>query len=179
MTGSVEGLKSNWSLEVKKGKDRFADIVSYKWYGFDLDGTIANNEHHAGGFGLIGKPIKRMVSLMKRLHRKGYEVKIVTARINDVFDEKSREEVREHIWQWCDENLGFRPEITDTKDGLMEALYDDRAKQVVRNKGVTYEEVNHRLAECLEEAIKRLPKVTIKDKEFVGNCLDILKSCRA
>ena len=30
-----------------------------------------------------------------------------------------------------------------------------------------------------EEAIKRLPKVTIKDKEFVGNCLDILKSCMA
>ena len=54
-----------------------------RWYGFDLDGTIADNTMHGCGMGMIGKPIKPMCSLMKRLHKQGKRVKIVTARLND------------------------------------------------------------------------------------------------
>lgn len=152
---------------------------SWRWYGFDLDGTIADNTNHAFGYGNIGKPIKRMTNLMKRLNARGFKVKIVTARLGDVgCDAKAQAALRRHIWEWCDKNIGFRPEITDRKDASMEALYDDRAKQVVRNRGITYEEVNERLAACLEEAVKHLPKRTIDDKCFIGKCLDVLKGCK-
>ena len=117
-----------------------------KWYGFDIDGTIADNSAHTFGMGKIGKPVKPMCDLMKKLHAEGRCVKIFTARLSDVgSDPSSQTAVKEHIWNWCDENLGFRPEITDRKDYRMECLYDDRAKQVVRNTG-----------ECLEDLYKRL-----------------------
>lgn len=117
-----------------------------KWYGFDIDGTIADNSAHTFGMGKIGKPVKPMCDLMKKLHAEGRRVKIFTARLSDVgSDPSSQQAVKEHIWKWCDENLGFRPEITDRKDYKMECLYDDRAKQVVRNTG-----------ECLEDLYKRL-----------------------
>lgn len=165
---------------MKSGISRIESKPSFwRWYGFDLDGTIADNTNHAFGYGNIGKPIKRMTDLMKRLHSKGYNVKIVTARLGDVgSNPRAHEELRQHIWKWCDRNLGFRPEITDRKDASMEALYDDRAKQVVRNRGITYEEVNTRLAACLEEAVKHLPKVSIKDKDFISECLKVLKKCK-
>lgn len=144
---------------------------SWRWYGFDLDGTIADNTNHAFGYGNIGKPIKLMTNLMKRLNARGFKVKIVTARLGDVsYDPKAQAKLRQHIWEWCDENLGFRPEITDRKDASMEALYDDRAKQVVRNKGITYEEVNERLALCLKEAIAHLPCKTKQEKAFIDKC---------
>ena len=152
---------------------------SWRWYGFDLDGTIADNTNHAFGYGNIGKPIKRMTSLMKRLNARGFRVKIVTARLGDVGScPKAQKELRQHIWEWCDRNLGFRPEITDRKDASMEALYDDRAKQVVRNRGITYEECNERLADCLEMAIARLPRKKPEDKILIGKCLNVLDEYR-
>ena len=46
------------------------------WYGFDLDGTLA--EYHGWkGVEHIGKPIKPMCDLMKRLHAEGKRVKIL------------------------------------------------------------------------------------------------------
>ena len=117
-----------------------------KWHGFDLDGTIADNSAHTFGLGKIGKPVKPMCDLMKKLHTEGRRVKIFTARLSDVgSDPLSQKAVKEHIWKWCDENLGFRPEITDRKDYMMECIYDDRAKQVVRNTG-----------ECLEDLYNEL-----------------------
>ncbi len=119
---------------------------SDKWYGFDLDGTIADNSAHTFGMGKIGRPVKPMCDLMKRLHEEGRRVKIFTARLSDVGSDPARQEaVKEHIWKWCDDALGFRPEITDRKDYKMECLYDDRAKQVVRNTG-----------ECLEDLYAKL-----------------------
>lgn len=144
---------------------------SWRWYGFDLDGTIADNTNHAFGYGNIGKPIKRMTNLMKRLNARGYTVKIVTARLGDVsHDPNAQSKLCQRIWEWCDENIGFRPAITDRKDASMEALYDDRAKQVVRNKGITYEEVNERLSLCLKEAIEHLPCRTRQEKAFIDKC---------
>ena len=130
-------------------------FLSFRWYGFDLDGTIANNDHHQFGYGEIGSPIKPMVNLMKRLHKKGCNVKIVTARLNEVGQmADAQQKIRNHIWRWCDKHLGFRPEITDRKDGSMERLYDDRARQVIRNKGVDMEDVAKGLAEVLAEVLE-------------------------
>ena len=129
--------------------------MNSKWYGFDVDGTIADNSAHTFGMGKIGKPIKPMCDLMKKLHAEGRRVKIFTARLSDVgSDRLSQQAVKEHIWKWCDENLGFRPEITDRKDYKMECLYDDRAKQVVRNTG-----------ECIEDLYRKLADSVRRDEE--------------
>ena len=133
-----------------------------KWYGFDIDGTIADNSAHTFGMGKIGKPVKPMCDLMKKLHAQGRCVKIFTARLSDVgSDPSSQQAVKEHIWKWCDENLGFRPEITDRKDYMMECLYDDRAKQVVRNTG-----------ECLEDLYKKLVEEVKAEESAGGNPRD-------
>ena len=118
-------------------------------------GTIADNTHHGSGMGMIGAPVKPMVALMKRLHSQGKRIKIVTARINDVGTSlPAQNRLKEHIWQWCDRHLGFRPEITDSKDSSMECLYDDRARQVIRNKGVAIEDVAMKLAMALDESLR-------------------------
>ena len=148
-------------------------ISLFRWYGFDIDGTIADNSKHSW---VIDKPIKPMVDLMKRLHKMGCDVRILSGRTGDFrSDDEMPMSVKEHIWSWCDKHLGFRPALTGRKDSMMEALFDDRACQVICNKGITYEECNKRLAECLEEAIEHLPKRTIDDKRFIARCLNVLK----
>lgn len=104
------------------------------WYGFDLDGTLAE---HAEGAGIdtIGRPIPTMVERLKQHRADGYQVKIVTARVCDMggIDQKARQ--ASMIAAWCLEHLGFEPEVTNEKDFAMIALYDDRAIGVVRNTG--------------------------------------------
>lgn len=51
------------------------------WYGFDLDGTLATFDGTWRGVGHIGRPVKDMVDLAKRLHGEGKVVKIFTARV--------------------------------------------------------------------------------------------------
>lgn len=144
-------------------------IPSFKWYGFDLDGTIADNSSHTAGFGEIGRPIKPMIQLMKRLHRDGYDVRIFTARVGDVGkNRRSLKNLKKHIWEWCDKHLGFRPPITDRKDSLMECAYDDRAKQVVRNKGYCYEDIALELARCLNLAMAK--REMVRDKKLFERC---------
>lgn len=136
---------------------------SFRWYGFDLDGTIADNSQHNFGMGDIGKPIKPMVNFMKKLHAKGWTIKIVTARLNDVGTRKTaQQKLKEHIWLWCDKHLGFRPEITDRKDGSMECLYDDRTRQVIRNRGIDMGDLAKELARVLD-GVLTLPSSNMKD----------------
>lgn len=145
--------------------------MNSKWYGFDIDGTIADNSAHTFGMGKIGKPIKPMCDLMKKLHAEGRRVKIFTARLSDVgSDHSSQQAVKEHIWKWCDENLGFRPEITDRKDYKMECLYDDRAKQVVRNTGECIEDLYRKLVERVkpDEETRRPKEITAEASAIIG-----------
>jgi len=159
------------------------DICGYRlrlykgrWYGFDIDGTIAENYNHGW---CIEKPVKPIVRLMKELHRRGYDVRILSGRTGDFrSDDEIPMSVKEHIWSWCDKHLGFRPTLTGRKDSMMEVLFDDRACQVICNKGITYGQVNCLLANCLEEAIERLPRRTADDKRLIGKCLKVLKECR-
>ena len=152
---------------------RTETINKWKWYGFDLDGTIADNTNHAFGYGNIGKPIKPMTSLMKRLHRQGCDVRIFTARLGDVGrNPKNQRSLIAHIWKWCDKNLGFRPQVTDRKDASMECIYDDRARQVIRNKGIDMGNVARELATMLDSMIEH-PRSNIKE------AMNLRKRCKA
>lgn len=145
-----------------------------RWYGFDIDGTIADNSKHGW---LIDKPIMPMVKLMKRLHKNGCDVRILSGRCGDfASDEEIPDSVKNHIWAWCDENLGFRPRLTGRKDSMMERLYDDRACQVICNKGITYEDVNAELAACLKEALTKIPIKGMNDS-FMKRCQSVLAKC--
>lgn len=115
-----------------------------KWIGFDLDGTLAE---YNGWKGIehIGKPVKRMCNLAKALRSDGEKVKIVTARVAPRQDGLDSSKARKYIEQWCEQNLGFVPEITHEKDSLMEKLYDDRVVQVIPNTGVPIEDASRKI----------------------------------
>lgn len=119
------------------GNDNKANGKS--WIGFDLDGTLAE---FIGWKGIehIGKPVQKMCDKIKELHAQGKEVKIVTARVAPREGGDNPKEARRYIEEWCKRELGFVPEITHEKDSHMECLYDDRAKQVIPNKGIPIEE---------------------------------------
>ena len=121
-------------------------VEGKKWTGFDLDGTLAEYEGW-NGIENIGKPIKPMCDLIKKLHKEGEEVKILTARVSPRDDGTSPEDARKYIEDWCEKNLGFVPPITHEKDSLMDKLYDDRAVQVIENTGITIEDAAKRLFE--------------------------------
>lgn len=116
------------------------------WIGFDLDGTLAE---YAGWQGIehIGKPVKRMCNLAKKLHAEGKVIKIFTARVAPRKDKSENNNAKKYIEKWCEENLGFVPPVTYEKDALMEALYDDRAVQVIPNTGIEIEEAARQAVE--------------------------------
>ena len=117
-----------------------------KWTGFDLDGTLAEYDGWKG-IEHIGKPIKPMCDLIKKLHSDGKVVKILTARVAPRRDGADATLARQCIRKWCIENLGFVPEITHEKDSCMEGLYDDRAVQVIPNKGIPVVEAAQSIAD--------------------------------
>ena len=139
-----------------------------RWYGFDVDGTIADNSKHSW---LIDTPIKPMVNLMKRLHREGKEVRILSGRLGDFpSDEAIPQSVKDNIWEWCDKNLGFRPALTGRKDSMMEVLYDDRARQVICNKGVDIGELARQLAAAMGELLAHPKKGRKRAETLVKKC---------
>lgn len=55
-------------------------VAGTGWYGFDLDGTLAIY-HEWQGIAHIGEPVKPMVDRIKKMHKEGKKVKILTARV--------------------------------------------------------------------------------------------------
>lgn len=100
------------------------------WIGVDLDGTLA---HYDGWVSTkhIGKPIKKMVSRVKRWLKEGKNVRIFTARVHD-----GKASTVKVIEEWCKEQFGVVLPVTNVKDFQMIELWDDRAVQVIPNKGV-------------------------------------------
>lgn len=98
-----------------------------EWVGIDLDGTLA---HYDGfkGEEVIGKPITKMMSFVKKLIEQGKTIKIFTARAGTAKGKKAVE-------HWCQQNELGDLEVTNVKDFKMERLYDDRAVQVETNTG--------------------------------------------
>lgn len=102
-----------------------------KWYGVDLDGTLAK---YAGWNDVIGPPIPEMVERVKAMIAAGKTVKIFTAR-GTGGNFKHQMIQNERIKEWCGTHIGAQLEITNSKDIYMEALYDDRAVAVEFNTG--------------------------------------------
>jgi hypothetical protein len=107
------------------------------WVGFDLDGTLANDEPGQAYDPLrIGEPIPRTVQRARDLLADGMNIRIVTARAMPKGNKQIPQfEVIYAIEQWCLTHLGQIVPVVACKDYDMLALYDDRAIQVERNTG--------------------------------------------
>lgn len=105
-----------------------------KWYGVDLDGTLA--EYH-GWNPEIGQPIPKMVKRVKKWLEEGKDVRIFTARVSRFTDTTDSHifEVRKKIETWSKEHLGIILPITNVKEHGLVELWDDRAVQVIKNTG--------------------------------------------
>lgn len=105
------------------------------WIGVDLDKTLAlydSGDYHRFGATYIGEPIMPMVEFVRSLLSQGFEVKIFTARVDGEYNSQ----VKEAIQNWTEKHLGARLDVTNVKTMDMECLYDDRARQVLPNKGI-------------------------------------------
>lgn len=109
------------SLRKKTNEDK-------SWLGVDLDGTLA--KYDSGNFrqNVIGDPIPKMLTRVKKWLAEGKTVKIMTAR---AADPESIPAIKEWLKKHGLEDL----EITNKKDKDMIELWDDRAIQVVENTG--------------------------------------------
>ena len=112
------------------------------WIGVDLDGTLALTCSNTRE---IGAPIGPMLSRVHGWLDQGIEVRIVTARVGasgvvlrdgTVDDQRNAERQRALIDAWCVEHVGQSLPITASKDIRMLELWDDRAVQVEKDKGV-------------------------------------------
>lgn len=97
------------------------------WIGVDLDGTLARYDGWHG-IEYIGPPIARVVSYVKELRRAGVEVRIFTARLQELG-------ALIPIQNWSQKHLGEVLPVTDRKDFGMVYLVDDRAVPVEPNTG--------------------------------------------
>lgn len=106
------------------------------WIGVDLDGTLAVHEKWLHEL-YIGAPIPQMVARVQAWLRRGWVVKILTARVcNDPGLRKlPLATVRAAIEDWTEEHIGTRLQVTCEKDYAMVELWDDRAVQVIPNTG--------------------------------------------
>lgn len=100
-----------------------------RWIGVDLDGTLAKMEGWNGPYE-IGEPIPSMVDRVKKWIQSGKTVKIFTARASDG-DPKTISAIE----NWCKTHIGQVLEVTNKKDMLMAALFDDKAIRVEKNTG--------------------------------------------
>ena len=117
------------------------------WWGFDLDATIAFYE--TWGDGSIGAPIRPMIRRMKHMLKQGRKVAIVTARVHPSQGDPGGENLK--IRAFLEQALGSMAlaeavDIRADKDQWMIALFDDRAEQVIPNKGIL---VREELKRCI------------------------------
>jgi hypothetical protein len=121
------------------------------WIGVDLDRTLA--VYHHGMYPEIGEPVPEMLERVKRWLSEGWQVRIVTARVDDVVDQNHERNdfgmestcdedkaQRAKIEKWCLEHIGQKLMVTNRKDYRMICLYDDRAVTVSANTGGVYAE---------------------------------------
>lgn len=102
-----------------------------QWVGVDLDGTLSRNDgivRTAPPYPL-GQPIPDMVAMVKSLQQADVVVKIFTARACEAASIPS-------IQDWAESHGLGRLEVTNQKDFGLVRYYDDRAIQMVANRGV-------------------------------------------
>jgi hypothetical protein len=105
-------------------------LILKGWIGVDFDGTLATYEK--GMAPALGEPIPAMVERVKRWLKKGYDVRIVTARASHP---KFRDLDQSAIYDWCYKHIGTVLPVGYSKDYEMIELWDDRVVQVETNTG--------------------------------------------
>jgi len=100
------------------------------WIGVDLDGTLAEATAWQG-MDHIGPPVPLMMRRVQQWLDKGLRVKIMTARAGDPVGIAATQ-------AWLKANGLPELEVTDKKDFGMIELWDDRAIQVVQNRGICF-----------------------------------------
>ena len=133
------------------------------WYGVDFDGTLAMYDGDV--FHPYPAPIPAMVKIVREWLANGVEVRIMTARASAVeMDSVSEQDYKRLIApvdNFCQKHFGQVLPITYKKDFQMVELWDDRAIQVIPNKG--------------ERADKRNPMdhLTIASKLYMEKKIDL------
>jgi hypothetical protein len=113
------------------------------WIGVDLDGTLAHYDFWRGE-DHIGEPIPAMLARVKQWLSEGRDVRLVTARcyspqmVDNGFHIASmfRIQALNTIREWCIKHVGQELPIQCWKDFGMVELWDDRAVQVIPNRGI-------------------------------------------
>lgn len=113
-------------------------IINRGWVGVDLDGTLAHYDS-SRGIDHIGDPIPKMAERVREWLKLGWDVRIFTARVHPssaVANNRSMDEIKANINEWCLQHFGMLFIITCEKDMGMIALYDDRCVQIISNTGI-------------------------------------------
>ena len=118
------------------------------WIGVDLDGTLARYDPGQPG-DFVGAPLPLMVQRVREALAAGREVRIMTARVSSQIPPDERAHQRAVVTNWCAIHLGTEVEVTAEKDYELEELWDDRARQVIKNVGVFREEEEDRASLAL------------------------------
>lgn len=122
------------------------------WWGFDIDKTAFTDEGGTRG-GVIGEPIMPIIRRIKWFLRVGRKVSIVTARVHP--SESDRDEqimtVRGALVKALGQDRANMIDIRSDKDRHMIDLYDDRAKQVIPNKGILVQNELRRAIQALQK----------------------------
>lgn len=110
-----------------------------RWIGVDFDGTLAHDAFERKDPYELGEPIMPMVHRVKDWLAKGFEVRLMTARMCDYSHTtglyRNVTEMERRLQEWCKTHLGVELVCTNVKDGLMEVLWDDRAVRVIKDAG--------------------------------------------
>ncbi len=135
-----EVIKVDFTKERIDSENVNNNTLSY--VAFDLDGTLAHYEiQEKYDPSHIGKPIERVVKMVKAYLDNDVPVKIMTARVGSG-TEKEREKARVRIQNWLEQEASLpRLEVTCHKDYNMVKLYDDRCEQIFVNQGMGYKEL--------------------------------------
>lgn len=114
------------------------------WIGVDFDGVLV--EYNGWNNGKIGKPIPRMVERVNDWLEKGFEVRIFTSRCGKMYPDQIEDNCQQ-IRKFCYEHFRRILDITNEKDQDMIELWDDRAIQVIKNTGQSYQEYHAALGD--------------------------------
>ena len=126
--GDGNGNSGNWVVLDPGAKPVF--VTQEQWIGVDLDGTLSRDDA-AGHFQSpypLGEPIPEMIALVKSLLQAGVTVKIFSARACEP-------ESIPVVQAWTEKHGLGRLEVTNRKDYNLIRFYDDRAIQMVPNRG--------------------------------------------
>lgn len=103
-------------------------LLESEWIGVDLDGTLAKAVPGEFDKNEIGEPVPAMMKKIKQAIGSGKTIKIFTARAVD-------KENIPPIKAWLKKHGLPALEVTNEKDPQMTELWDDRAREVTKNKG--------------------------------------------